>query len=222
MERSFIRLAPVAVSGWVCIIGACDRQRPAMVAPPAAPGVPATASGARSTAAATRAAKVWYALTATPPDFQAASTVLASPDAIGLRDTIYAAPDPMESTVDVGGTRVDLTTTAFAPMFRALLAWVKEDVPARVNTVVGLDHMLAGIMGSVPQPKVSRAGLLTGSLEPGMAYTSAALLRVVVLNELDKLGEPAAHHQPATRRDACIEITKAIGRNQPVPPGPVP
>ncbi|MFN0012551.1 MAG: hypothetical protein ACKVS8_13005 [Phycisphaerales bacterium] len=171
------------------------------------------------------AAQAWTSLLAQPPDFVAAAAILGRDDAAVLREAKYTVPDKMQDVVVVDSLRVDLASGVgknLRPVLEGYLAYVKEDAPARAKALVGFDHLLAGIMKSAPVAHMSVVAMATNRFEPAFANVQATLLRGWTLNELAKLGEPAAYHDPARKRDIVNAMARDIAKNQADPNASVP
>lgn len=215
----------IALASCGVLAGACTKREPASGNPPAQPASPVAAAAhtpQQATSLATRpsrvAADAWNALLAAPPDFPAAAAILGRDDAELLREVRYTVPDSTQAWVEVEGVLVKLEMRdAFRAALEGYLAYVKEDVAVRAKALVGLDHLLAGIMKSTPTARMGIADLALNRTDTGSANLVAGLLRGWALNELGKLGEPAAYHDPIRKRDIINRINRNAASNTPDP-----
>ncbi len=167
------------------------------------------------------AAQAWTALLAQPPDFPAAAAILGRSDSAVLRDALYTVPDKGQYMVLIEQTQINLAPGAqLSRILKDYFAYIAYDGAARAKALVGLDHLLAGVMKSTPVADVSPVVMATGRANLGFPNASAMGLRVLTLTALEKLGEPAAYHEPVRKRTVIHGMMRRV--NTPDPNAPVP
>jgi len=145
------------------------------------------------------------------PDYRRAAELLRSEDSALLRAVVYTVPDAMDERVSIEDVQVNFLVRAMRPALAGIAACVESSpVEQQVRTLVGLDHLLAGVMASAAKT-VDAIG------SAGFSYRNAVLYRRWVLDRLVKLGEPAAAHQPAAKIDLLKKAERERNPDAPIP-----
>gem|GEM_PF-2821925 len=202
-----LHLLVVCAAIAVAPLSGCD-SRPKGVSMPTPAG---RAEPGKDAAGKALATSVWRSMLGDQPDYCAAAKLLRDAHAESLRRVVYAVPDALDLRASIEDVQINLGVAAMRPSLEGIVACAESGTIAeRVQTLIGLDHLLAGAMASAAKTVDA-----TGSA--GVSYRNAVLFRRVVLDWLVKLGEPAAAHQPAAKLKLLQEAERERDPDAPIP-----